>query len=426
MDSNYSTQAAKPVQPPSPPKSGIGFLSQVLDALDDGPLVEVLQDCRHTGRPGYHPRAMLRLYFTKYILKIRYSNQLLERLRGSRELREVCGLGDDVPSESALSRFVSRLADYQDLLEQCLSDAIDEVRDLVPAVKRRPGKQDQPLPPLGTVLAVDSTVFRSYSNPNRPVVSDPDARWGVKHSSRAKEGDTEWVFGYKMHMVSDAYHGVPLAFIVTPANDNDSPLLPVVLDKALADHPWMKPGALLADRGYDALTNHEAVFNLGIIPVIHIRKPTADDGLRDGIYTEEGFPTCMGGKAMDYVRTDPKTGAHLFRCGTGGCPLKTKGTKAIVHCDSDVWERPEDNLRILGPLPRFTDAWKRLYSLRMSIERIFRSLKHSRALDGHCFRGLRKIKLHATLSLLTYQATLLARLKGGDAERMRQMTVKVA
>ena len=93
---------------------------------------------------------------------------------------------------------------------------------------------------------------------------------------------------------------------------------------------------------------------------------------------------------------------------------------------SEVWEDPDANLRVLGPLPRFTDAWKRLYKLRMSIERIFRSFKHSRGLEGHCVRGLRKITLHATLSVLTYQATVLARLRAGEPDKMRQMTVKVA
>ena len=131
-------------------------------------------------------------------------------------------MGDDVPSESALSRFVTRLADHQLLVEQWLVNATEELRGLVPTVKQREGRQDQPLPPLGMVLAVDSTLFLTYSNPNRKVVSDPDARWGVKHSSRAKDGDTEWGFGYKMHLVSDATHGVPLAFTITPANENDS------------------------------------------------------------------------------------------------------------------------------------------------------------------------------------------------------------
>ena len=114
------------------------------------------------------------------------------------------------------------------MVEQCLEAATDELRGLVPTVKRREGKQDQPLPPLGMVLAVDSTLFLTYSNPNRPVVTDPDARWGVKHTSKGKDGDTEWGFGYKMHLVSDATHGVPLTFTITPANEGDSKQLPIV------------------------------------------------------------------------------------------------------------------------------------------------------------------------------------------------------
>ena len=421
-----SQECTLPVNLVQPPKSGYGFLSAILDGLDDQPLLDALQQYRRTGRKGHPLRAMWRAYIAKFLLKIRFNNQLLERLRGSRKLRDACGFGDEVPSESVLSRFVGRLADHQDLVEQCLVSVTEQVRDLVPAVKQREGRQDQPLPPLGAVLAVDSTLFETYSNPNRKVVSDPDARWGLKHSAKTKEGKQEWGFGYKMHLISDATHGLPLAFTITPANESDSTELPAVLRKTLAAYPWLEPACLLADRGYDSLANHQFLVGLDIIPVIHIRKPTANDGLYDGIYTAEGIPTCMGQQPMDYVHTDPETGAHLFRCPAGGCPLKTEGTKAVRHCDSEVWETPEANLRVLGPLPRFTDAWKRLYRQRMSIERIYRSLKHSRGLEGHCVRGMRKITLHATLTVLTYQATALARLKAKDFDGMRQMTVKVA
>ena len=424
MAGQHSTQTDRHVQPPA--KSGYGFLSAVLDSLDDRPILDALRQYRLTGRKGYSPRPMWRAYLAKFILKIRYSNHLLERLRGSRKLREVCGFGEEVPSESTLSRFVSRLADHQDLVERCLVNVTEELRRLVPAVKQREGRQDQPLPPLGAVLAIDSTLFESYSNPNRRTVSDLDARWGVKNSARAKDGKKEWGFGYKMHLVSDATHGVPLSFTITPANEGDSTQLPGLVNKALEDYPWIESGAFLADRGYDSRSNHKFLFDLGIIPVIHIRKPTADDGLYDGIYSKEGKPVCIGQESMEYVRTDSKTGAHLFRCRGEGCPLITLGTKGTTHCDSEVWERPEDNLRVLGPLPRFTAAWKRLYSQRMSIERIFRSLKHSRGLERHCVMGMRKIKLLATLSVLTFQATALARLQAEDADRMRQMGVEVA
>ena len=186
------------------------------------------------------------------------------------------------------------------------------------------------------MVAIDSTLFETYANPNRKPVKDLDADWGVKHSARTKDGKTEWGFGYKMHLVSDVTHGVPLAFTITPANESDSTELPNVAKKTFSNYPWIEPGAFLADRGYDSLANHEFLFGLNIIPIIHIRKPAAPDGLYKDMYTASAKPTCIGRQEMDYIRTDQETGAHLFRCRTEGCPLKTKGTKAITHCDTEV------------------------------------------------------------------------------------------
>ena len=296
--------------PPSQrPKSGYGFLAAILDGIDDAPLLDHLATYRRTGRQGFSPRAMWRAYVSKFVLKIRFNLELLERLRGSRRFREICGFQDAIPSESTFSRFTTRLADHQDLVEECFRSVTGEIRGLLPTVKRRPGRQDQPLPPLGAVLAVDSTLFETYSNPNRPVVTDPDARWGLKHSSKAKEGKKEWGFGYKMHLVSDATHGIPLDYTLTPANAGDTTELPPVMRKTLGTYPWLQPACLLADRGYDSLTNHQFLVDRGIIPVIHIRKPTAKDGLHDGIYTAKGEPTCMGKEPMQYMSAPTRTQA---------------------------------------------------------------------------------------------------------------------
>ncbi len=406
------------------PKSGYGLLTAILDGIDAAPLLDRLSAYRHTGRQGYSVRAMWRAYLSKFVLKIRFNLELLERLRGSRRLREICGFHDAIPSESTFSRFTTRLADHQPLVEQCFRNVTEEVRDLLPKVQQPPGQQEQPVQPLGTVVAVDSTLFPSFSNANRPVVSDPDADWGLKNSAKAKDGNKEWMFGYKMHLIADAVHGLPLDFIITPANAADSPLLPTVLQKTLETYPWLRPKYLLGDKGYDALSNHEYLVGHGITPVLHLRKPQKGT-LHDGIYTEDGSPTCMGQVAMEYMRTDPDTGHHLFKCPSEGCPLKTNGIKGMRYCDSEVWENPADNLRVIGVLHRASRKWKRLYKRRMSIERVFRSLKHSRALEGHMVRGMKKITLHATMSLLTYQATATARLKAGDYAGMRQMRVKV-
>ena len=85
-----------------------------------------------------------------------------------------------------------------------------------------------------------------------------------------------------------------------------------------------------------------------------------------------------------------------------------------------------DNLRVLGTVWRGSEEWRRHYAKRWSIERIFRSLKHSRGLEGHRVRGQAKIRLLASLSLLTYLATVLARIRADDFENLRTMRVKVA
>ena len=192
-----------------------------------------------------------------------------------------------------MSRFVTRLADHQDVVVQVLVAATNDIRELIPKVMDGEDTAGNKAPPLGQFVAVDSTLFESFSNPNRLPVSDPDATWGLKHSARAKENGEEFGFGYKMHLVSDCFYGVPLDFIVTPANEGDSPILRSLMDKARETHPWLKPAFLMADRGYDSKKNHQHLAKDGTIPIIHMRRP-ANSELHDGIYDEKGRPHLYG------------------------------------------------------------------------------------------------------------------------------------
>ena len=117
------------------------------------------------------------------------------------------------------------------------------------------------------------------------------------------------------------------------------------------------------------------------------------------------------------------TGHHLFRCPAKGCRLKEEGSKGWRHCDTELWEDPMDNLRVVGVVARQSREWVRHYAKRQSVERLFSSTKHSRLLDTHRFLGARKVQVHVALSLVAYQATVLARVKGGDFKNMRTMRV---
>ena len=399
-----------------PPARGLRYLKLMLDNVNADELIELFIDRRKNGRPGYSPRAMLRAWLCKYLLGIRYNVDLIETLRRSSGLRRVCGFDDDeAPSETAMSRFTGRLTEYQVLVDDCFNQVTEAMREF--------------LPDLGEDVAIDSTSIETYSNPNRKVVSDPDAQWGMKHKARAKKDDkkdetekTESFFGYKLHTISDANHEVPLGMILTPGNRNDSPILPTLVNKVRKTFEWFKPKHLMADRGYDSVNNHRHLIEQGTTPVIHIRDLRRD---KKSIYTAIGEPTCLGEQAMTYVRTDPETGHHLYRCPTEGCRLKTEGTKATTHCDDEVWIDPNDDIRVIGILPRVSEEWKGLYSKRMSIERLFKNTKQSRNLEGHLFRKMAKIQLHSTISMLTYSLTLLTRLQMGE-QKVMKLRVKLA
>ena len=204
--------------------------------------------------------------------------------------------------------------------------------------------------------------------------------------------------------------GVPLSAVLTPANLNDGMMFAPLLDKAMKELPWLEPEYVVADRGYDYVKNYRAAADRKMTPIIRSRntKPKKSSSVYDPV---AGAPVCLGNIPMKYVRTDPDSGHHLFRCQIQGCRLKVKGTKAIRHCDDWSWEDPADDLRVLGIVARQSPEWRKHYTKRWAVERWFRSAKHSRLLDTHRQLSMNRVRLHAALSLLAWQATALARLQ---------------
>ena len=240
--------------------------------------------------------------------------------------------------------------------------------------------------------------------------SDPEADWTAKRSKRGKNKN-DFFWGYKLHMIVDAVYGIPLYSYTTAGNKNDSPELPKLLDAAKGLQNWLRPKCVIADRGYDSQANHEAVLERGGVLVAPARKPPGES-LHEGVYTVEGVPTCIGTKPMEYVLSDPDKG-HLYRCRREKCHLLLR--KGRRYCNQEYWvEFRPDKLRLFGPIRKDSAEWKDLYGLRQSIERTFKSLKESRRLERHCFRGLRKVSLHAAMSVLGFTATWLAKLQSGE------------
>ena len=411
----YSTRSSKSAQPP---KSGIGFLRVALDALEALPsaqtLIKSVERQRRNTRPGYPPSTMFRAVCLKYLIGERFTVGFIEHLNRSASLREICRFTAGVPSEATFSRFFKLLTGA--LNDGYIAEMVDTLR--------------QELPDLGNDVAIDSTDIEAFSNPDRTPTSDPDATWGrrttkskYKYKSHDSK-DTEPFFGYKMHALNDAVHGAPLVHVVAPANKSDSPELPKLVEKAQRTHSWLKPKHLLADRGYDSNANHTSLVRRSIIPIIHIRRNP--NGLSGGVYHQSGVPVCADGKTrMVYTGTDGRTGRHAFRCPPAGCRLKSRSSGAMLYCDpTPHWEDPMNNLRVLGIVARASPEWKKIYRRRPIIERLFGSMKRTRLLDKHQYRGQRKIEAHVLLSVLTYLATMLVRVRAGDMKRLRHMRIR--
>lgn len=401
--------------------SNIQLLRLVFEEIENTGIVDLLEQFYSGGRRGYSKRAMFRAYVASFVMGYKYTNSIIRDLKDNLTMRELCGF-ERLPVRTTFNRFFSNMAMYDDLIEKAMKTTVDELKGL--------------LPDLGHVVAVDSTAVKTYANPNRKTCSDPEAKWGVKHTAQGKDGkSTDWFFGYKAHMASDATYGLPLASLTTPGNANDTTYLTKVIDKAMDTFDWFQPYAVLADRGYDSKKNNDAMVDRGIHPIIKMKKPggkKADDNkldldykLIDDIYDINGVPHCMGHKKMEFIQTDPDKG-HYYVCPAGGCDLQKLNSGAMLYCNFDSWEDPTENIRLFGTIRKDSDEWKQLYRMRYSVERGFKSMKQARRLEQHTIRGLRRTHAHILMAMLTAQVTVLVNLKHRKKKEMMWMVPRVA
>jgi transposase len=102
---------------------------------------------------------------------------------------------------------------------------------------------------------------------------------GPNPTDRAKPGS-------KRHLLVEAA-GIPLAFLLTPANVHDSTMLEPVLDavppiRQCAGRPRKRPGKLHADKGYDYPRCRRACRKRGVVP--RVARRGIESGERLGRY----------------------------------------------------------------------------------------------------------------------------------------------
>jgi hypothetical protein len=358
------------------------------------------------GRFGYSIGSLLKAFIAGYIIGVKNTNDLIRRLQEDPVISTICGFDyKQPPCKRTFIRFSKKLLQHQDLIDKCLDEVIDKLGKI--------------LPNFGKTVAVDATPVHSHSNPdNSKVVSDPTAGWVFKQGNEK----TKWVYGYRLHLVTDTTYELPIAKETTAVKDTEKDVVLPVLRKAKSHFSWFNPDAVICDKGYDSST----VFN-GIVeefnadPIIKIRQSSAQQTRE--ITGSPSAPICPGGLPLIFKQWHHIKGMY-YQCpehvGRAICPLPEKWAIKVT------WVKPGNDYRHFGyRIKRGTKEFDDLYSQRTSAERVNSRLKDKRRLDTHCSRGLEKINLHCTLSVLAMNAMALAKVKNGDLHQIRCSSRKV-
>ncbi|MDA0265053.1 MAG: transposase [Chloroflexi bacterium] len=183
-----------------------------------------------TGRPGYGPEVLFRAYLATFVLNSSSISAGLRLINDDSALADIIG---GTPTKYAICRFIARLKDT-DIIAQVMAIVATHLRELVPDI--------------GDVVAIDSSDIKAWSSYRR---TDPDAQSSRKKGSN---GRIKWWYGYKVHLVSDATHEIPLGAYVTPANESDMHQVGPSLECLTTP-----PTHVLADAGYDSAANRQIV-----------------------------------------------------------------------------------------------------------------------------------------------------------------------
>ncbi len=414
--------------------SDLDRLEFLLKHLPDEKLMRTLEKHRGNGRDDYPVRAMWNSLLAGLVYKHNSITSLREELMRNASLLEVCGFNvfkgrDAVPSADAYTNFLGNLIKFQ-------SEVAEIFYELVKLVSAN-------LEGFGTNLAIDSKVIPSCANKETDKAPDgrrdTDAGWAVKtYTHTDKNGNTytktKSIFGYKVHLVVDADHELPVERKVTAGNVADitaakellisqpSPQHQAILDKA--EH-------LMGDRGYDC-----GEFKLDlwrkqdIKAVIDTRNLTGGklklvDGHDNVLYGQDGKVYCSNclthqKRQMFYAGFEKDRESLKFRC-----PAKHCGTECecMKQCPigGQIRIKLESDPRVFMALSKDSYKWSQLYKKRTSVERVNSRFDVSFGFENHYIRGLDKMSVMVDLSLIAMLGTAYGCIKEGKEEYMRSL-----
>lgn len=364
-------------------------LRDLLVCLPDQPLLESLQEARGHGRADYPIPILWGVLLVSIFCRHHHLEDCLAELHRNPALCRLLGIRspDGIPNAWNMSRFLDTLGQephYTHL--RAVFDVL--VQQLGTAV-----------PDLGANSAGDTTALQASAKKNAAAVAQETAQGrpqptGGRKEYTDEEGTVtkvyEW-FGYKLHLLVDCRHEVALAWHISDTKTSDNHGIEPLVEQARANLPAGRIKTLAYDKAADDGAVHEYLHDVGIKPLIEIRRLWKDEKekvLRVGlpvVYDEAGTVFCYDTQSeppvqrqMAYIGYEKGRETIKYRCPARhegwACPSeetcnagKEYGLVVRIKCEED--------LRRFPPIPRATDQFERLYDGRTAVERVNARLK---------------------------------------------------
>ena len=405
----------------------------VLKYMPDERLMRKLEEERGNGRDDYPIRAMWNATLAGVVYQHNSAESLLRELGRNGQLRYICGFKpNQVPSSWAFSRFLAKLMERPEEIEEIFNELVRQLTEL--------------LPDFGETLAFDGKAIETHARPhkNKPLTRDGrrdlDANFGKKVYRGENQDGTMWEkikswFGYKLHLIVDANYELPVAFKITQASCAEEPQAHDLLSDLEAEHPIILKCSryFAADKGLDDGKLIRRLWDdYRIRPVIDIRNTWRDQdatrllsGQENLVYDYQGRVYCYCPRTYQ-KRQMPNGGFEVDRgCLKKRCPAEHFGIdcegKEECPVSKAVRVPLKEERRIFTPLPRDSYKWEDIYKKRTSVERVNGRLDVSFGFENHFIRGQQKMRMRMGLALCVMLAMAVGRIKEKEREKMRSL-----
>jgi len=233
--SNTATKQTK-CQDTTPPVAR--QLEAIFNAIPEGDLLKALK-VYYAGRNGYTYKILWRTYVAMSVLNLPSFAALRRALENNPYIAEACGIysPEGIPSKFAYSRFMHKMQiKHNEVL----------VKNIMRTLTL---KCYEAFPDFGKSVAIDATDLKAWSNGSKKRKSDLDAGWVVKGDTNGK---SKFVWGYKMHLMVDTTHEIPIGANITRGNLADIKQSTALLAQARLTYGKFRPEYVICDAGYSS------------------------------------------------------------------------------------------------------------------------------------------------------------------------------